>query len=86
MKAQLQVTGIHFQKCQAQLRLLLYVNIYTYIYVLGASIQYVKMVMSNFTAVCFSCSSFRKAERKQKELVWAKSICGGSCGRTVKEN
>lgn len=79
MKAQLQVTGIHFHKCLAQLRLLLYVN-------MCASIQYVKMAMSNFTAVCFSCSSFRKAERKQKELVWAKSICGGSCGRTVKEN
>lgn len=35
---------------------------------------------------CFSCSAFRQTERKQKELVWAQSLRGGSCGWTVKEN
>lgn len=42
--------------------------------------------MSNFTVVYFSCSALRQTERKQKELVRAQSICGGSCGWTVKEN
>lgn len=74
MKAQLQVTGkIHLK------------NMLAAIYSVSAKVCK-NGVMSNFTAVYVLCSAFCQTERKQKELVWAQSICGGICGRTVKEN